>query len=220
MYEQLDPLQIPFQNLTQIIPIPSGGILTTLYINAVLCFIMFLIFVLFIIHLPLFNLPEKKRTQRRIKRDFEFIQHGAITSQEPIFTNSETFLNRIKNLFMLMLNSVLAFIPFCFKENKKEFQYLVENYGKEATVYSLFLKELLWAFIICAFVGMAILFGVSSEWRQRDTRRIFHLQNNRLHGCRNSLEALLSCVFDIFLCLHFPHFYCKIFCFDFFVQDK
>jgi hypothetical protein len=158
MYEQLDPLQIPFQNLTQIIPIPSGGILTTLYINAVLCLIMFLIFVFFIIHLPLFNLPEKKRTQRRIKRDFEFIQHGAITSQEPIFTNSETFLNRIKNLFMLMLNSVLAFIPFCFKENKKEFQYLVENYGKEATVYSLFLKEMLWAFIICAFVGMAILF--------------------------------------------------------------
>ena len=158
MNEQLLPLQTSFSNITQLIPLPSGGILTTIYINAFLCTIMFLIFIGFIIHLPLFNIKEKKRLERRIKRDFEYIQFGKMKTIEPIHPSTETFKQKIKNFFFLILNTLNACNPFCFNENKKEFQRLVEKYGKEATVYSLFLKEISFAFVICGFVAASILF--------------------------------------------------------------
>eukprot|EP01080_Neovahlkampfia_damariscottae_P006066 gene6066-10074_t len=148
---------VDLTNVTQLIAVPSGGILTTLYINAFLCAIMFLIFVGFIIHLPLFNVKEKKRLERRITRDMEYIHYGKVLSP-PIFPQKQSIFTTIKEIFFILLNSMFACSPCCPTESKKEFQRMVKTYGKEATVYSLFLKELLFAFFVCGFVASAILF--------------------------------------------------------------
>eukprot|EP01080_Neovahlkampfia_damariscottae_P002589 gene2589-3550_t len=156
-----------FVNITRIVHLPSGGIGTTIWVNTILCSLMFLAFVTCVIWLPPFDLKKKKRYQQQYekqlkhsKKEIDYKESAIDSGEAPIYhVQKKTIKDKIKRFFYVLITSISTFVP-CLRFGEFFFEDVNSIYGTEVGVYLLFQKYMIIAIFTLSVIALPILLPI------------------------------------------------------------